>query len=553
MEITLKPEYMKRYLDIARLVMKYGKAKVILPADIEMPESLTQEEVTVSNSDPDELARDLEALGPTFIKIGQFLSTRPDLVSPYFITALSRLQDHIEPIPFDQVEEIIASELGIRPSKAFQEINPKPVAAASLSQVHRAWLRDGRPVAVKVQRPDIREIILKDLEAFEEIMELMQKFSDLGNRFALQDTLHTFRRSLIQELDFRKEASNLRRLAEIVKEYKEIVVPLPVDDYTTSRILTMDFIEGTRITTLSPVVLLDYDRPRLAEALGKAYLDQILVHGFIHADPHPGNVLLTTDKRLALIDLGMVTYLTPTRQEQLLKLLLAISEGNADEVAKVMISIGVPLEDRNEARFVEQISSIVLLNRESNLEEIRFGRVVIEMIRIAAENGIQPAPELSMMGKALLTLDETSRALDPTFNPNQLLRQHIQTPMRKRLLKAMSPESLFSSFLDLYDLVQKLPGRMNLIFDKLLNEQFEIRVRAFDELAFLANMQKIANRITVGLVLAALIIGAALMMQIHTTFQLLGYPGIAVIMFFLAALLGLLLVGRILFDDFRRH
>jgi predicted unusual protein kinase regulating ubiquinone biosynthesis (AarF/ABC1/UbiB family) len=301
------------------------------------------------------------------------------------------------------------------------------------------------------------------------------------------------------------------------------------------------------------VVLLDYDRPRLAEALGKAYLDQILVHGFIHADPHPGNVLLTQDKRLALIDLGMVTYLTPARQEQLLKLLLAISEGKADEVARLMITIGTPNEDRNEAHFVEQISSIVLLNREANLEEMRFGRVVVEMIRIAADNGIQPAPELSLMGKALLTLDETSRALDPTFNPNQLLREYLQTLMRKHMLKTISPEAILSSALELYELVQKLPGRVNQIFDKLLSEQFEMRIRAFDETAFLSNMQKIANRITVGLVLAALIIGAALMMQIQTSFQLLGYPGIAVVMFLLAALMGLLVVGRILFDDFRRR
>lgn len=552
MELSLKPEYLKRYVDIARLLMKYGRAKVILPADVEIADWPDEEQLSKGSGDPEELARDLEALGPTYIKIGQFLSTRPDLVSPQYLPALARLQDHIDPISYEQIEEIVVGELGLKINKAFLEFDPKPLAAASLSQVHHALLRDGRAVAVKVQRPDIRQTILMDLQSFNDIVELMQKYSDLGNRFALKDMLDAFRQSIINELDFRREASNLRKLADILKDYPEIVVPLPVDDYTTSRVLTMDYINGTRITALNPVALLDYDRPRLAEALGKAYLDQILVHGFIHADPHPGNVLLTQDKRLALIDLGMVTYLTPTRQEQLLKLLLAIGEGNADEVARVMMNIGTPLEDRNESHFIEQVSSVVLLNRESNLEDMRFGRVVIEMIRIAAENGIRPAPELSMMGKALLNLDETSRAMDPNFNPNQLLRRYIQTLMQKRMLKSISPESVLSSFLDLYELVQKLPGRVNLIFEKLLSEQFEIRIHAFDETTFLSNIQKIANRITVGVVLAALIIGAALMMQIQTKFQLLGYPGIAMVMFLLAAVLGLLLVGRILFDDFRK-
>lgn len=555
MGISLKPELLKRYTDVARLFIKYGGENVVLPMDIEGADLLNEAPppATGSEIDPDALAKDLEALGPTYIKIGQFLSTRPDLISPRFLPALSRLQDHVDPIPFEQVEEIVTEELGVKISKAFLEFNPVPVAAASLSQVHRARLREGREVAVKVQRPEIRQKIFEDLEAFADIAEMIQKHTQVGSRFAVQDMLDSFRKTLIQELDFRREANNLRHLAEILRDYKEIVVPLPVDDYTTSRVLTMDFIDGANVGGLNPVVLLDYDRPKLAEALGKAYLDQILVHGFIHADPHPGNVLLTKDGRLALIDLGMVTYTTPTRQDQLLKLLLATSEGKADEVARIMMQIGTPLDERNEARFTERIGSIVMLNRDATLEDIRFGRVVVEMIRIAAENGIRPAPELSMMGKALLNLDETSRLIDPTFNPNELVRNYIQNLTSRRILQNLSPASVLSSGLELYDFFQKLPARLNLILEKLTSEQFEIRVRAFDETAFLTNMQKIANRITVGVVLAALIIGAALMMQVQTSFTLLGYPGIAVVMFFLAAILGFFVVGRIILEDFRGH
>ncbi|HEX9012809.1 MAG TPA: AarF/UbiB family protein [Anaerolineaceae bacterium] len=539
-------------MDIIHLLVKYRGAKVVIPAGmqgLDFPEDAPPDEGDV---DPDQLAMDLEALGPTYIKIGQFLSTRPDFISPRYIPALARLQDHVEPIPFEEVEAIVTGELGLRLSKAFAEFDPRPVAAASLSQVHRARLRDGRQVAVKVQRPGIRETIFKDLEAFASLAELVQNHSEIGSQLAVEDMLDSFRKSLLQELDFRREAGNLRRLAGILRGYREIFVPQPVDDYTTSRLLTMDYVDGGRITALSPAVLIDYDRHGLAEALGKAYLDQILVHGFIHADPHPGNVLLTHDGRLALIDLGMVTYLTPTRQEQMLKLLLATSEGKADEVAKLLMTIGTPLEERNEAHFTEQITGIVMLNRDATLDDLRFGRVVVEMIRIAAENGIRPAPELSMLGKALLNLDETSRALDPEFNPNQLVRSYIEVLMSKHMAGLVSPGNMLSTLMDLYEFIQKLPGRMNLFFDKLTNEQLEIRVRAFDEEEFLSGVQKIANRITVGLVLAALIIGAALMMQIQTPFRLFGYPGIAVIMFLLAAILGFVMVGRILIEDFRK-
>ncbi len=559
MEKALKPEYLKRYKDIARLLMKYGRSDIVQAFSLDEPEIVTelaQEQAGRHNgreANPDELVGDLEALGPTYIKIGQFLSTRPDFIAPQYLTALARLQDKVEPVPFDEVEKIITDELGVRMSKAFTDINSQPVATASLAQVHRARLRNGRPVAVKVQRPGIRQVIFEDLEAFYEMAVLFEKVSNLGKKYSVQQMIESFRRSLLQELDFRREASNLKRLGEIVAEYKEIVVPQPVDDYTTSRVLTMDLITGTNVANLSPLARLDINGEKLAEALAKAYLDQILIYGFVHADPHPGNVLVTDDGRVALVDLGMVTLISPERQNQLIKFLLAVSEGKAEEAARLMIQIGMLREDRDEANFTTQAASIILANREADLEDIQFSLVLMNLIRSAAENGIQPPAELLLTGKALLTLDETTRELAPDLNPGRLIRQHIQSIMQKHLLKTLSPGNVFSSFLETYELVQKLPGRLNVILDKLLSEQFEIRIHAFDETAFLSNIQKIANRITMGLVLAALIVGAALLMRISTPATLFGYPAIAMVMFLLAALMGFVLVISIFIDEIRKH
>jgi ubiquinone biosynthesis protein len=265
------------------------------------------------------LAADLERLGPTFVKLGQLLSSRVDILPPAYTTALARLQDRVEPFPFEEVEGRVSEELGVRLSKAFREFDEKPLASASMAQVHRAVLRNGRVVAVKVQRPGIQEMILDDLDALDDLATFLDEHSDRAHRYRLADILEQFRQSLIEELDFRNEARNLVTLGENLEGMETIQVPRPVADYSTSRVLTMELIHGRKVTALSAIALLELDRRELAEQLFRAYLKQILVDGFFHADPHPGNIFITDDHRLALIDLGQTATLSPG------------SEGRADE------------------------------------------------------------------------------------------------------------------------------------------------------------------------------------------------------------------------------
>ncbi|HEX5719526.1 MAG TPA: AarF/UbiB family protein, partial [Thermoanaerobaculia bacterium] len=278
---ALKTHHLKRYKDIASLLIRHGRAD--LAQAIQMDENLPQDDsasADVISGDPEQLARDLEKLGPTFIKLGQLLSTRSDLLPQPYLDALSRLQDNIAPFPFAEVEEIVSSELGVRLSKAFADFDDVPLAAASLGQVHRAKLRDSREVVVKIQRPGIQKIILEDLDAFREMAGFIDKHTDIGRRFAFQDMLEEFRKALLRELDYRREALNLVTLGNNLKRYERIVVPQPIDDYTTSRILTMDYIPGTKITEMSPLARIDFDGRALADELCRAYLDQILVDGF---------------------------------------------------------------------------------------------------------------------------------------------------------------------------------------------------------------------------------------------------------------------------------
>lgn len=547
MALSLKPEHLKRYADIARLLIQHGRADLVKAVDVDLPDDEIAQEAV--GGDPEKLARDLEMMGPTFIKLGQLLSSRSDLLPEPYLTALARLQDRVEPFPFEQVEEIVSTELGVRISKAFSDFDSRPLAAASLGQVHRAALRDGRLVAVKVQRPGIRQVILEDLDAFAQITAMIDKHTEIGRRFAFQDMLEEFRKTLLRELDYRREALNLVTLANNLREYQRLFIPRPVDDYTTSRVLTMDFVKGTKITDLSPLARIDLDNQGLASDLCKAYLDQILIDGFFHADPHPGNLLIAEDGRLALLDLGMVARIDPAMQEQLLKLILAVTSGQGQEAAQVTLQIGTPLENRDEARYRREVADLVGSYQNVVGQPMQVGRAVINLARLAAENGIRPAPELTMMGRALLQLDETARALDADFDPNQIVRQHSDSIMRRHMLKKLSPANVFASALEMQDFVQHLPGRLNGVLDNLAANKVRLKVDAFDESRLMDNLQKIANRIALGLVLAALIVGAALMMQVNTRFRIFGYPGLAMLLFLLAAACGFVLILTVFLND----
>jgi predicted unusual protein kinase regulating ubiquinone biosynthesis (AarF/ABC1/UbiB family) len=499
-----------------------------------------------------QFARDLEALGPTFIKLGQLLSSRADLLPARYIEALERLQDDVAPFPGAEAIRIVEEELGVRLSKIFSRFDETPIAAASFGQVHRAWLRDGREVAVKVQRPDVRERVREDLDALGELADLLTRTGLVPDSLDVGQTLDEFRRSIASELDYRQEARHMTRIAHALRDFESVVIPLPIDDFTAGRVLTMDYIEGTKITRVADVEWTEVDGEALCDALCRAYLQQVLVDGFFHADPHAGNVLLTTDHRLALIDLGMVGRLSPAIQERLFRLLLAISDGRGDEAADVLITLGDRLETFDEGRVRRMVTDLVGRTRHVTAEELQIGRVMLDLARSGGRCGLRLAPELALLGKTLLQLDEIGRLLDPHVDVNGSLRRNAVEVMRKRALKDLTPSHLFSSALELRDLASALPARVNRILDALARNDLRLKVEVIDHGIIIDGLQKVANRIALALVLAALIVGAAMLMQVPTPFSILGYPGLAMLLFLGAAAGGLWMAYSILMSDVRR-
>ena len=546
--MKIDSKYLQRYTQIARLLWKYGRSDLVKQIELDR-EVGDSEPASAQGASPDELASDLEAMGPTFVKLGQVLSSRPDLLPQVYLQALARLQDDVKPFPFEEVQAIVEEEIGARLSKAFARFDPEPIAAASLGQVHAAALRDGREVVVKVQRPGITQQIADDFEVLKGIAEMLSKHTEFGRKHRLEEMVEEFRLSINEELDYEREAQNLRAVGENLAEFKLIRIPQPVGDYCTRRVLTMEYVRGAKITAISPVARLDVDGAELADELFRAYLKQVLVDGLFHADPHPGNVFLTEAGEIALLDLGMVGHTTPDMQEALLKILMAVSEGKSEAAAETVIRISQTAPDFDPVPFKRSIGRVIVSQQGRGLQQINVGQTLLEVTSTAANLGIYVPSELTMLGKTLLQLDEVGKILDPEFDPNAAIRRNVADLMSERVRKTATQGNILHTLLELKEFVAGLPVRLNKIMDVIGNKELEMKVRAVDAPLMLEGLQKIANRVTSGLILAALIIGAALLMRVDTPFRIGGYPGLAILCFVFAAGGGVWLLANIFWQD----
>src|SRR5688572_22252983 len=487
--MILAPRYLPRLAATVGLFTRYGLGDF---ADRSGLRALVEEDEGSSNGTSPEKARAfrkrLVELGPAYIKLGQVLSTRPDLLPESYVHELEKLQDDVPPIAYAEAEEVVESQLGGRMSKLFESFEREPLGTASLGQVHAAVLRGGRDVVVKVQRPNIRELLADDLEFFRELAGFMTKHTQMGARVDMLGVIAQLERALLDELDYRIEARNAATFRRALAEFPVLLVPKVIEGYTTDKVLTTERVRGLKIDEVSPLVRMEHDFHPLAEQLTRAYLKTIIIDGHFHADPHPGNFFVvmpetenpqtpaqlkasdrrtksrvavtaiqrmeqqaqksapvkadTDEVKLALIDFGMTARLSAKMREQIVGLLMALADNRGDAAAETLIEMGSPLADFDRATYTRETAAVIARNFDLAIGEIEAGKVLYELISISYQRGLRLPAELTLLAKALFNLDGVTRALDPLFTPMKAIKDYANQLAAERARKDFSPRRL---------------------------------------------------------------------------------------------------------------
>ncbi|HBR95728.1 MAG TPA: ABC transporter [Opitutae bacterium] len=541
------PHRLLRYKDLAQFFIVHVRPVLARDTESSVDSQLSSPKL---EEDAVAFAKSLESMGPTFVKFGQLLSTRSDLLPAEYVDALQRLQDDLKPVAYEEMSEVFEREIGASITKVFAEFDQRPIAAASLGQTYKAITRSGDVVAVKIQRPGIRRQIQEDLEILSSLAAFAEKHSDEGSRYALVELVAQFKVSVTEELDYVREAGNLKKLAVILSNFAHLEVPATHMSYCSAKVLTMDYVNGVKITQLSGLAMTELDGNCLVDDLLKAYLHQFITEGFFHADPHPGNLIFTDQGRLAFMDLGMVGRLSDQMRDAMYHLFSGICENKSERVVDVIMSAGLQenhLVDRK--RLSSDVANLVARSEAISVKELQFGTLVMRIIHMCAEHGVILPREFNLVGKALLNIDQIVIKLAPDFNPGQAVNRHLRAIAFKRSLESLNPSDAFTAMVQTKELFQKAPHRLNSLLDNLSENKFRVNADVIDEDALIQGFQKIANRITIGVIVAALIVGAALMMRIDSDFQIFGYPGIAMVLLISALLLAAYTVFDILKKD----
>jgi len=551
----LKPRNLGAYREVFLLFTKYGRKDFkinVSTEDLFAPENTTTEIEPDVKARAEAFAAALQRMGPTYVKFGQLLSTRPDIVPQEYILALESLQDNMEPFSFADVERIVEEELGVRISKAFSDFDATPLAAASLGQAHRATLRDGREVVVKVQRPNVSEQVHKDLEVFTDIAHELERHTEIGRKMSLVAAIEQAKLAMYNELNYLQEARNTETLRVNLASFPQIYIPEVIHDFTSARVLTTELVKGRKVSKLTPLMLIEGDYAELAGVLTRAYLKQICVDGIWHSDPHPGNVFIRESDgqpEIVLLDFGMVARISSEFQDEVIKLLLAISSNRGSEVADACVRMSEMRERFDAVKFNRDISTIVAAVHDANASDVNTGQLIFNVISIANNNELVAPPELTMLAKTLLHLDAITKKLDPDFDPQGVIRNYAEQLMTQKLAQKFNPRNFYPALLDLNQFVLDLPHRAREIVDLTAAGKLSFGIKLTQAEEFLSGIHKIANRITVGVVIAALLISSSLMMRVQTRFVLFGYPGLAVAGYLIAAAAAVYLITSVLMKD----
>jgi ubiquinone biosynthesis protein len=518
----------RRALEVTRVARRSGLLRVLGEVGVVGDRPASREGAV-------EFRRALEELGTTYIKLGQLLSSRPDLLPDVYIDELGRLVDEVPPVPFEQIRQVIESDLGL---DVFAEVDPEPLATASIAQIHRALLTSGRDVVVKVRRPGIVEQVELDLDLIRSTARLLEGRSTTAQILQLEALADELEVHLRAELDFEEEANNAEIVRRIVADYEHLVVPEVIRPYVTEQVLVLERIEGEKVT---PDHGLPPEQAReLARELFRAYVKQVTIDGIYHADPHRGNVLLTPDGRLALIDFGLLGRLDDDTRRQIGLLLLAVAQNRADDVADITLSLSLTTVTSDEPGFLHELRRKLPRYHWRPLKDIRAGESLADLQRMAVRYEIRMPTAFALVGKTLSQADEIARALDAELDPIALMEEDALVVLLTEAERRLEPNQLLAWLYTQAEPLARMPRRVGHLVERLETGTMKVGIAP----TALGDLERIvrsaANRVGSAMIVAALLIASALLARVHDL-RWFAFVGFA-----LSFLLGLYMVWKII-------
>lgn len=546
----------RRYRQIVSVFIKYGFGGLLEQLNLDYYLALSKSLITFQRIKREDLIRfskaermrlALEELGPTFIKLGQLLSTRPDLIPSDILTELRKLQDKVPGFSYSAAQEQIESSLELSMAEAFAEFSREPVAAASISQVHRARLHDGREVAVKVQRPDIEEEISTDIDIMYTLAELASKHISELEPYQPTLLVREFAKNIRLELDFHVEGRNIDRFAKNFDQDRTVHIPEVFWQRSSRRVLTLEWIDGIKIDELESRPEAKFDTAALAARGADFILRQILEFGLFHGDPHPGNLFVLPNNVIAPIDFGLVGRLDDELAAALLELILAVLKRDVQALIRVLFKIGVVDEERVDMRELRG-DLFDLMDRyvEVSLQDIHLKSLSRDFIRIINYHNIRFLPDFMLLLRVLISVEATARKLDPTFDFFSHSAPLVEKLARERFSSEYMQKQVTAQLKEFASLVEIIPGTTRDILKKLSRGHFKLEFEHLGLEMFSRNLDRIANRISFTMVISAIIIASSLIMSADNGFKVFGYPLLGIIGYIMAGGLGTWLAIAIL-------
>lgn len=553
--IGMKYENLRRYKKIGEVLVKYGftflAEKLIEKGYI--PKFMLKIKPSKENlSDGEKLRIACEELGPTFIKLGQIMSTRRDVFSDEIISELSKLQDNIEPFSYDIAKEICEKELQMSLEEAFDDFDPKPIAAASIGQVHKATLKTGEDVVVKIQRPLIQNIIEQDLDILFTLAKLLDEHMDKEKPYNLLEMVDEFGRVITRELDYTLEGRNAERFYSYFKNDNNIYIPKVYWNYTSKRILTMERIYGVKIIENQKLSMKNWSQKDLATIITNCFLKQVFILGFFHGDPHPGNIFVMGPKKIAFIDFGVVGYLDKGTMTFITNLFMAAARKDIDKIVNILMENDTLSPNTNIRRLKEDISFLINLYYDIPIKQLNISEIFKNIMEAAYNNRIKLPPQFTILLKSMITFEGSMKFLNPNFSISNIAKDFA----KKIYLHKFDPKNIMGEMKDyseevLYS-IKYLPKQLRSLLKKMDNNEikFQLEQVGFDKLQ--DELSRMTNKLSLSLITSALIVGSSLIIQNTSGPMLWGISVFGIIGYLIASVLGIVIIISILFEAFRK-